>query len=140
MNQPSAKLMQSSTKSALVEDITLDCDHVLSYAGGDPELLMQLCGNFLRELPIHLQSLRGAINQRNHVAAGLALQQLGNRLLVFGSGQISFTAEMLGAAVRARRTRQAQREWKRLERQFQLLVPQVQHLMLEMSTPKTLLQ
>ncbi len=140
MNQPSSKPMHCSTELIPIEDITLDCDHILNYAGGDPELLMQLCGSFLHELPIHLDCLRDAIKQHNHFAAGLALQHLRNCLIVFGSGQISFTAETLEAAVHARRTRQAQREWKRLERQLQSFVPQVQRLMLEMSTPRTLLQ
>ncbi len=132
--------MHCSAESLPIEEITLDCDHILTYAGGDPQLLMQLCGNCLHELPIDLESLRKALKQRNHLAAGLAIQHLRNCLIIFGSGQISFTAEMLEAAVHARRTRQAQREWKRLERQLQLLVPQVQRLMLEMSTPGTLLQ
>lgn len=140
MNQPSSKPMHCSTECSPIEDIMLDCDHILNYAGGDTELLMHLCGSFLHELPIHLESLRNALKQRNHVAAGLALQLVRDCLIVFGSGRISFTAETLEAAVHARRIRQAQREWKRLERELQLLVPQVQRLMLEMSAPRTLLQ
>ena len=140
MNQTSSKPMHCPTESVPVEDITLDCDHILNHAGGDPELLMQLCGNFLHELPIHLESLRSAIKRRDHFAAGLTLQHLRNCLIVFGSGQISFMAESLEAAVHAKRIRHAQREWKRLECQLRLLVPQVQRLMLEMSAPRTLLQ
>ena len=37
-------------------------------------------------------------------------------------------------------SRQVQREWTRLQAQLQQLVPQVQRLMLEMSTPRTLVQ
>lgn len=140
MNHPSPKPTQRSTEAIPIEDITLDCDLILTHAGGDPELLMQLCDNFLHELPVHLDSLRNVIKQRNHFAAGIALQHLRNCLIVFGSGQVSLTAETLEAAVHARRTRQAQREWKHLERQLQLLIPQVQRLMLEMSTPRTPLQ
>jgi len=140
MTQPSSKPTQNLTESVPIEDITLDCDHILTHAGGDTELLMQLCDNFLHELPMHMESLRIAIKERNNLAAGRALQQLRNCLIVFGSGQVSFTAETLQAAVHAQRTRQAQREWKRLERQLQLLVPQVQRLMLEISTPRTPLQ
>ena len=140
MNQHSSKPAQSSTESASVEDITLDCDHVLTHAGGDAEVLIQLCDKFLRELPIPVTSLSNAIKQRNNPAVGRALQQLRSCLVVFGPSQLSRTAEALAAAVHAGRNREAQREWKRLERQLQLLVPQVQCLMLEMSTPRTLLQ
>jgi hypothetical protein len=140
MNQPSSKPTHSVTEPVPIEDITLDCDHILTHAGGDTKLLMQLCDKFLHELPVPVKSLRDAIKQRNHVAAGRTLQQLRNCLIVFGSGQVSVTAEALQAAVHSGRTRQAQREWKRLERQLQLLVPQVQRLMLEMSTPRTPLQ
>ncbi len=140
MNQPSSKPMHCFAEPIPIEEITLDCDRMLTYAGGDPEVLMQLCGNFLHELPIDLESLRKALKQRDHLAAGLAIQRLRNCLIIFGSGRISFTAERLETVVHARRTRQTQREWKHLEQQLQLLVPQVQRLMLEMSTPRTLLQ
>lgn len=140
MNQTSSKPTQSSTEAISVEDITLDCDHILHHAGGDPELLMQLCGNFLQELPMDLESLRKALQQRNYFAAGLVLQHLRNCLILFGAGQISSTAETLEAAVHARCARQVQREWKHLERQLQLLVPLVQRVMLEMSAPRTPLQ
>lgn len=136
MTQPSSKLAQSSTESA--KGIPLDCDHILTQAGGDPELLMQLCETFLRELPVPMESLRNAIQKRNHPAAGRALQQLRNCLILFGSGQVSFTAEALEAALQAGRVRRVQREWKSLERHLQLLVPQVQRLMLEASTPTPL--
>jgi hypothetical protein len=140
MNQPSSKPTQSSAVSVPTEDITLDCDHILTHAGGDTELLMQLCDSFLHELPLRMAPLRNAIKERNHFAAGRALQQLRNCLIVFGAGQVSSTAEALEGAVHAQRTRQTQREWKRLERELQLLVPQVQCLMLEISAPKTPLQ
>jgi hypothetical protein len=140
MNQPSSKSAQSLTESVVIGDIRLDCDYLLIHAGGDPELLLQLCDNFLRELPTHMESLHTAIKERNHLAAGRAVQRLRNCLIVFGSGAVCLTAEALEGAVHARRVRQAAREWKRLESQLYLLVPQVQRLMLEMSTPRTPLQ
>lgn len=140
MNQPSSKPPQSSTEFAPIEDITLDCDHILTHAGGDTVLLMQLCESFLYQLPPRVESLRSAIKGRNHLATMRALQQFRNCLVVFGSGQVSFMVEALEAAVHTGRTRQVQREWKRLEHQLQLLIPQVQRLMLEISTPRTPLQ
>jgi hypothetical protein len=140
MNQPSGKPMHSATESAPLEPITLDCDHILTHAGGDPELLIQLCSIFLNELPVRLESLHCAMKDRNNFLTERALQQIRNCLMVFGAGPISFTAETLEAAVRAGHPRQVQREWKRLDRQLQLLVPQVQRLMLEMATPKSAVQ
>jgi len=140
MNQPSPKSTQSLTESVVIADIRLDCDYLLTHAGGDPELLLQLCENFLHELPTHMESLHMAIKQRNHLSAGRAVQRLRNCLIVFGSGPLSLATETLEAAVQARRVRQSEREWKRLESQLHLLVPQVQRLMLEMSTPRTPLQ
>jgi hypothetical protein len=140
MNQPSAKPMQSATESALIEAITLDCDHLLTHAGGDPRLLIQLCGGFLHNLPMRMESLRSAIRDRNHLLAQRALLQLRNSLMVIGPGQLTFTVEILESAVRARRTRQVQLEWKRLESQMRILVPQVQRLMLEVDTPRTAIQ
>jgi len=140
MNEPIAKPMQPSTGSAPIEPLTLDCDHLLTHAGGDPRLLIQLCGIFLNELPTRMESLRSAIKERNHPRTERALQQLRNSLLVIGPGHLSFTAEILEGAVRARRTRQIQREWKRLEDQMQILVPQVQFLMLEVDTPRCAVQ
>ena len=140
MNQPASKPVHCSRESIAVGDSTLDCEHILNYAGGDPELLVQFCGNFLRDAPVHLQSVRSAIKLRNYVVAGVALQHLRNCMVVLGSGQIAFTAEMLEAAVHVRHLREAQQEAKRLERQLQLLIPQVQRLMLDMSMPKTRLQ
>ena len=127
-------------ESTPIESIILDCDHILTHAGGDPVLLMQLCGTFLDELPMRIQSLDNAIKLRNRLGTGRALQQLRNCLIVFGSGQVSVTAEMLDAAVRSGRFRQVQLEWKRLHQQLRLLVPQVQRLMLEMAVPKSAVQ
>jgi hypothetical protein len=140
MNQPSSKPTHSQTDAAPLESITLDCDHVLTHAGGDPELLMRLCGVFLNELPIHLKALRSAIKDHSTLLTERALQQLRNCLLIFGSGPVSSTAESLEAAVRGGRKQQVQQEWNRLDRQIQVLVPQVQRLMLEMATPKTAVQ
>ena len=139
MTEPASKSAQSSTES-VSQGFTLDCDHILIQAGGDPELLMQLCETFLRELPVPVESLRDAIQQRSYPAASRALQQLRNCLVVFGSGPLSSTAEALEAALHAGRVRQVQREWKCLQSHIQLLVPQVQRLMLETSTPTTRLQ
>jgi hypothetical protein len=63
-----------------------------------------------------------------------------NCLILFGSSQISCTAETLVSAVRGRRTRQIRREWKRLQHELELVVPQVQRLMLEAATPHTAVQ
>jgi HPt (histidine-containing phosphotransfer) domain-containing protein len=140
MNQPSSKPTQSSTNSLPIEDIALDCDRILTQAGGDTELLMQLCGNFLHELPMRMDSLSTAIKANNNLAAGRALQQLRNCLVIFGSPQLSCTATVLEAAVHAQRARQAQRESKRLECQLQRLTSQVQRFMLEISAPTTPVQ
>ncbi len=140
MNQPSSKPMHSSTNAVPMEDVTLDCDHVLTHAGGDPELLMQLCNVFLHELPLCLDSLHSAIKLRHQLSTERALQQLRNCLILFGSGPVSCTAETLEAAIRTGRARRVQQEWKRLECQLQILVPQVQRLMLEVSTPRSPVQ
>ena len=116
MNQLSSKPMQE--ESVPIESIILDCDHILTHAGGDPVLLIQLCGTFLDELPIRLQSLDDAIKLRNPQGTGRALQQLRNCLIIFGSGPVSTTADMLAAAVGSGRSRQVQREWKRLCQQI----------------------
>ncbi len=138
MNQPSAK--PTPSESVSIESITLDFDHILTHAGGDPVLLMQLCGAFLNELPMRVESLHCAIEDRDSRGTERALQRLRHCLIVFGYGQVSVTAQMLESAVLSGRSRQVQREWKFLQRQLQLLVPQVQRLMLEMSNPKTAVQ
>jgi hypothetical protein len=140
MNHPSSKLAHRLNESVPVEPFTLDCDHILTHAGGDPELLIQLCGNFLNELPIRVESLNHAIKARNNLGIERALTQLRTCLMVFGSGKLSFTVETLQAAVCGGRVRQIKGERKRLERQLQVLVPQVQRLMLEMATPTTAVQ
>ena len=118
----------------------LDCDHILTHAGGDPALLIQLCGAFLNDLPMRMETLGAAIHEGNNLTIERSLQQLRNCLIVFGSGQISFAAQTLEAAVRGGRTRQIRCEWKRLECVVQMLVPQVQRLMLEMATPRSAVQ
>jgi hypothetical protein len=138
MNQLSSKPMQE--ESTPIESVILDCDHILAHAGGDPVLLTQLCGTFLDELPIHIQSFEDAIKLCNRLRTGRALQQLRNCLIVFGSGSVSATADMLDTALRSGRSRQAQREWKRLHQQLQVLVPQVQKLLLEVVVPKYAVQ
>jgi hypothetical protein len=140
MNLPSSKSTHRLNESAPVEHITLDCEHILTHAGGDLDRLIQLCGNFLNELPMRVESLNHAIRDRNNPGIERALAQLRKCLMVFGSGQVSFTVETLQAAVCGGRARQVKREWKRLESQLQVLVPQVQRLMLEMATPKTAVQ
>jgi HPt (histidine-containing phosphotransfer) domain-containing protein len=138
MNQSSSKRAQP--EAATVESFTLDCDHVLTHAGGDPELLIQLCDAFLREVPLHMESLRGAILARNHVGAARSIQHLRTSLMVFGTGQPSSAAEALEQAIRDRRLRLMRREWKQVAAQLQILIPQVQRLMLEMSNPRSAVQ
>jgi hypothetical protein len=140
MNQPSSKPANRPSESATVEPIILDCDHILTHAGGDPELLTRLCAVFFNELPLRVECLEAAVKEGNKLATERALQQLRNCLILFGSGEVSFTLEMLQAAVSASHARQVKREWKRLERQIQILIPQVQQLMLEMSTPRSAVQ
>jgi hypothetical protein len=101
---------------------------------------MLLCNVFLQELPLCMESLRSAIKLSQKPGAERALERLRNCLILFGSGPVSCTAETLEAAVRARRGRRVRQEWKRLECQLQILVPQVQRLMLEMSTPRSPVQ
>jgi HPt (histidine-containing phosphotransfer) domain-containing protein len=132
--------MTAHTEAASPHFISLDCDHALNHAGGDPELLMQLCRTFLSELPWCMERLGGAIAARNHQLAGCALLQLQGCILVFGSGHAAVTAEILETAIRNRRSRQVQGEWARLQAQMQHLVPQVERLMLEISTPRTRIQ
>ncbi len=132
--------MTTHTEAASSYFILLDCDHALNHAGGDPELLMQLCRRFLSELPWCIELLGSAIAARDHQLAGRALLQLQSCILVFGSGHAAVTAEILESAIRNRRSRRVQGEWARLKAQLQHLVPQVQRLMLEMSTPRTLVQ
>ena len=138
MNQPSAK--PTPSESVSIESITLDFDHILTHAGGDPVLLIQLCGTFLNELPMRAESLCRAIEDRDNPGTERALQKLRHCLIVFGYGQVSVTAEVLESAFSVAAPASVQREWKRLQHQLQLLVPQVQRLMLEMSNPKTAVQ
>jgi len=132
--------MTIHTEAASPYLTALDCDHALNHAGGDPELLMQLCRTFLGELPNCIERLNCAIAARDHQLAGRALLQLQSCILVFGAGHAAITATMLENAIRNRRSRQLRSEWKRLQAQLLHLVPQVQRLMLEMSTPRTLVQ
>jgi HPt (histidine-containing phosphotransfer) domain-containing protein len=120
--------------------ITLDSDYVLNHAGGDPELLVQLCRAFLDELPLRLENLRRAFAGGDLHRAGRALLQLQSSIIVFGFGHASSTAQSLEASIRSRSRRSVQREWLCLEDQLSALVPQVQRLMLELSTPTTRIQ
>ncbi|MGC2209844.1 MAG: Hpt domain-containing protein [Candidatus Korobacteraceae bacterium] len=132
--------MTIHTEAASPSFTALDCDHALNHAGGDPELLMQLCRAFLSELPWCIEQMDRALAARNHQLAGRALLQLQSCIMVFGAGHAAVTAEILENAIRNRRVRQVRSEWTRLQAQLQQLVPQVQRLMLEMSTPRTLIQ
>lgn len=123
-----------------VETIVLDCDHILSYAGGDSEQLILLCANFLRELPIHMHELRLAFKHGDNLAAERALRLLSNCLVVLGSGPLSSTQESLECALRCGHTRQVRREWVRIQEHLQQIVPQVQRLMLEVATPHRAVQ
>lgn len=133
MNAPFSKPATNAAK-APDEAVTLDFHQVLTCAGGDPETLILLCGNFLSELPIHLNSLQSAIAARNYLNAGRILERLRGSLLIFGSGQLFYTAEILEQAVRTRRYHQVRSQWKQFRAQLQLLIPQVQRLMLEMTS------
>jgi HPt (histidine-containing phosphotransfer) domain-containing protein len=130
--------MTEHTEAAAPQPVTLDCDQALNHAGGDPELLIQLCRIFLGELPLRMERLHRAIAARDLLSAGCALVQLQSCIMVFGSGQASCTAQTLENAIRNRRSRQIKREWIILEAQLRNLVPQVQCLMLEMVTPQTI--
>jgi hypothetical protein len=131
---------RATTQPAGAEPIVLDCDHILNHAGGDPELLIQLCYSFLNELPVHIEQFQYAIIQRDYQRAGCALLQLQGCIMVFGIGHASCTAERLEFALRERRYRPAKAQWDRLQLQLRQLVPQVQRLILEMVTPRTPVQ
>ncbi len=137
---PISSKLGSSVHDSGIDAITLDCDHILTHTGGDPDLLIHLCRMFLGDLPLRMDSLRAAVLERDYQHAGRALQQLHNCLAVFGSGPAAFTAELLSDAVRNRRCRQIQREWKNLARQLEEMVPQVQRLILEVAVPRTAIQ
>ena len=140
MDQPSSKPAHSPTEPAPIDQTKLDLDHILTHAGGDPELLVQLCRVFLNELPIRMESLQSALKKDSNLGVQRSVQQMRNVLLVVGSGPLSVTAERLEAAARSGRKQRVQREFKRLARQVQLLVPQVQRLMLEVSIPRSAVQ
>jgi hypothetical protein len=131
---------RACSRHAGMEPVVLDCDHALHHAGGDPELLVQLCYAFLAELPLRMEELHCAIGRRDYFLAGRALLRLQSCIVVFGAGHACLTAESLELAIRHRRFHPMRSEWKRLRAQLQLLVPQVQLLMLEMVTPRTLVQ
>jgi hypothetical protein len=132
--------MTTHIEAASPHIIALDCDYVLNHAGGDPELLMQLCRTFLDELPLRMVQLHSAIAGGDLHRGGCALLQLQSCIMVFGSGNASVTAERLENAIRDRRFRQVKRQWARLEVQLRHLVPQVQRLMLEIAIPRTPVQ
>src|SRR5450755_998173 len=121
--------MSTHTETASPHFIALDCDYALNHAGGDPELLMQLCRAFLSELPWCIERMGCAIAARDHQFAGRTLLQLRSCIMVFGAGHAATTAEILENAIRNRRARQVRSEWARLQAQLQHLVPQVQRLM-----------
>ena len=133
MNQTSSKPTERLLES---EPVILDCDHILTYAGGDYGQLVLLCANFFHELPIHTIRVQDALTRRETMAAECAVQHLGNCLMVFGSSAIATTLEALSAALRYNRGKQTRSEWLRLQTQLDILVPQVQRLMLEVATPR----
>ena len=133
MNQTSSKPTERPLES---EPVILDCDHILTYAGGDYGQLVLLCANFFQELPLHTQRVQAALKQRQTMAAECAVQHLGNCLMVFGSTAIASTLEALSTGLRYNRRKQVRSEWLRLQSQLDLLVPQVQRLMLEVATPR----
>jgi hypothetical protein len=136
MTQTLQKPAPRSNSSEQVEPITIDCDHIMTYAGGDSGQLIQLCASFLSELPVHMLALRNALKRRELLAAKRAVQHLSSCLIVFGSSPLTFTLESLTAALRYDRIKQARSEWQRLQYQLDLLVPQVQRLMLEAANPR----
>ncbi len=140
MNQMQPKPETLCQGSDALENITLDGGHVLTYAGGDAAQLVLLCANFLSELPIHMERLTDSIRQREHISAAGNAQRLGSSLLVFGSEVITCTLAALETSLRCGRRRQAMIEWRRLQRQLDCLVPQVQRLMLEVATPRCRIQ
>ena len=133
MNQTSPKTSQRRVQST--ESVMLDCDHILTYAGGDCGQLVLLCANFLHELPVHLLTLRKALERRENFTAERAVQRLSNCLLIFGSCPVSESADALTTALRRDQRRRVLSVWKQLQGQLEVLVPQVQRLMLEVSNP-----
>jgi HPt (histidine-containing phosphotransfer) domain-containing protein len=123
---------------AIPETVTLDCDHILNRAGGDPELLVQLCTVFLEEIPVRIAAVEAALGKGAGVER--ALQQLRNSLMILGPGQLSYTADTLNRAFLDGRKRVVRSEWRRLRRELSCLVPQIHRLMLEVSTPRSPVQ
>jgi hypothetical protein len=123
-----------------LQPVLLDCDYALNHAGGDPELLIQLCYNFLGLLPVRMEQMHYAVAKHDYHRAGRALLLLQSCILVFGAGHASFTAEKVELALRERHYQRMKSEWMLLEAQLQLLVPQVQCLILEMATPSSAVQ
>jgi hypothetical protein len=140
MNQMQPKPETLCQGNDALENITLDGDHVLSYTGGDTGQLILLCANLLLELPIFMERLTVNIRQREHISAAGNAQRLGTSLLVFGSEAITGTLAALETSLRCGRRRQALIEWRRLQRQLDSLVPQVQRLMLEVASPRCRIQ
>ena len=126
--------------SASLEPITLDCDQVMTHAGGDPELLIQLCTAFLNELPLDVELLANAIRSKDCLLANRGVRQLNHCLATLGSDQISFTLNLIDRAIQQENFREAQHEALRLEVQLESLVPQVQRLVLEVAIPKSVVQ
>jgi len=132
--------MSTQAASDTASFVSLDFDFLLHHAGGDPELLVQLCRAFLDELPLRREQLRTALGGGDLNRAGRALMQLQSCVILFGSGHVNITAQALEGALVTRRSRYVQREWVRLEDQLCALIPQVQRLLLEMSNPGTPIQ
>lgn len=135
MNETSSKPVARSRKP-----ITLDSNQILNQAGGDPQMMVQLCAMFLSNFPLHRDRFAGALQKKDYFGANRQLQQLRSCLLLFGPGRLSCTLDLLEDALRTRRVRQLQREYQMLKGELELLVPQVQRLMLEMSSPQTAVQ
>jgi HPt (histidine-containing phosphotransfer) domain-containing protein len=122
------------------EPLTLDCDHILTCAGGDSDQIAQLCAIFLSDLPVHLESLRAAIKASDNHAAGSAVRNLRNCLTVFGAGPLTVTLDGLDAMLRSGSRSHLRRDFAQLQSQIVVLVPQVQRLFLEVARPSGYLQ
>jgi HPt (histidine-containing phosphotransfer) domain-containing protein len=138
MNQSASKSSYDETAQPPLESVMLDCDHVLTHTGGDPELTQQLCLVFLEEVPLRAAVLDSALQSRKGVER--AVQQLCNALVVFGAGSVSPTVASLEAALRQGNSRQLRSHWKRLQQEIMQLIPQVQRLMLEICNPRGAVQ
>jgi hypothetical protein len=69
-----------------------------------------------------------------------AVQQLRNSLEILGPGRHCYTVETLALAIRDGRSRVVRSEWRRLKRELAELVPELQRLILEVSSPRSPVQ